>query len=160
MYTESTCLDAHLASVRNPMFGLKVIIKSDVTQCDFCLGITNTPTFIKIWLETNCALARVDTVYMVHIADSASYMEGLKWLLVRGQTFQTLQHEHVTMTVTPLFTSEQCLLPSNFVTNSIKRSTTENNETIPVFPKCESGMKNALGYPSNIAVVGVTLHST
>ena len=45
------------------MFGPKVIIKYDVTQCDFCLGITHTPSFIKIWLETHCALARMDTVY-------------------------------------------------------------------------------------------------
>ena len=43
--TVSTWLEAHLASAHFPLFGLKVIIKYDVTQCDFCLGISPIPLF-------------------------------------------------------------------------------------------------------------------
>ncbi len=38
-------LDPHLASAHIPLFGLKVIIKYDVTQCELCLGISPIPHF-------------------------------------------------------------------------------------------------------------------
>ena len=44
-YSVSTRLDAHLTSAHIPLFGLKVIIKYDVIQCDFCLGISPIPLF-------------------------------------------------------------------------------------------------------------------
>ena len=51
------CILACICSVRHgeqPLFGPKVILKSVVTQCESCLGISPTPTFILIYLETLC----------------------------------------------------------------------------------------------------------
>ena len=44
-YTVSTRLDAHLSSVRNPLFGLEVIVKYDVTQLESYLSILPIPLF-------------------------------------------------------------------------------------------------------------------
>ena len=43
--TVSMRLVAHLASAHIPLFGLKVVVKYDVTQCELCLGILPIPLF-------------------------------------------------------------------------------------------------------------------
>ncbi len=44
------------------------MLKSDVTQCELCLGITHIPTFILVWLEMHWAFTRVDKVYSLTIS--------------------------------------------------------------------------------------------
>ena len=44
-YTVSRWQDARLASAHIPLFGLKVIIKYDVAQCELCFGISPIPHF-------------------------------------------------------------------------------------------------------------------
>ena len=53
--------------LRNPLFGPKVIIKYGITQCDICLEITHTPTFILMWLETLSVYALGYSTVYLHI---------------------------------------------------------------------------------------------
>ena len=45
IYAVSTRLDAHLRYAHNPLFGPKVVVKYDVTQCESCLSISPIPLF-------------------------------------------------------------------------------------------------------------------
>ena len=60
-YTVSSHINTQFRIACIPPFGPKVIYKSVVTQCEVCLGITLTHTFILIRLETLWAFMRKDT---------------------------------------------------------------------------------------------------
>ena len=63
--TVSSHIYAHFWTAHNPCFGSQVIFKSVVTQCESCLRITTTATFILIWLKMLCALYSTRSFYCI-----------------------------------------------------------------------------------------------
>ena len=62
LYIVFSHVNAQFWMARIPPFGAEVMFKSDITQCESCLGITPTLTFIMIWLKTLWAFTHEDTV--------------------------------------------------------------------------------------------------